>query len=42
MVHPIKVWVIRTDGWYIVGMSSAEVDVQDREPSVLWFGKGAI
>ena len=35
-------WIIRTDDWYIVGVSSAEAGVQDRKPSFLWAGNGAI
>lgn len=42
MVLQDKVWIIRADDWYIVGISSAEVGVQDRKPSFLWTGNGAI
>ncbi len=42
MVLQTQVWIIRTDDWYIVGVSSAEVGVQDRKPSFLWAGNGAI
>ena len=35
-------WSIRTHDWYIVGVSSAGVGVQDLKPSLLWAGNGAI
>ena len=42
MVLQTEVWIIRTDDWYIVDVNSAEVGVQDRNPSFLWAGNGAI
>ena len=42
MVLQTKVWIIRADDWYIVGVSSAEVGLHDRKPSFLWAGSGAI
>ena len=42
MVLQTEIWIIRTDDWYIVGVSSAGVGLQDRKPSFLWAGSGAI
>ena len=42
MVLQTESWIMRTDDWYIVGVSSAEVGVQHLKPSFLWAGDGAI
>ena len=41
MVLQTEVWIIRTDDWYIDGVISAQVGVQDRKPSFLWVDNGA-
>ena len=42
MALQVEIWITRTNDWYIVGVSSAGVGVQDRKPLFLWAGSGAI
>ena len=42
MVLQAEGQIIRADDWYIVGVRSPKVGVQDRKSSFLWTGNGAI